>query len=73
MRTTFGVHMKGGVITEMIRNFCGRLVLRADLPGIMSVEQMRGIAAIAKKYGARNLFTAPHDRRLKFPMSIRSR
>ena len=50
MRTTFGVHMKGGVITERDPDFC-TVRIRA-VAGIMSVEQMRGIAAIAKKYGS---------------------
>jgi len=50
MRTTFGVHMKGGVITERDPDFCTVRIRAAA--GIMSVEQMRGIAAIAKKYGS---------------------
>ena len=50
MRTTFGVHMKGGVITERDPDFC-TVRIRA-VAGIMSVAQMRGIAAIAKKYGS---------------------
>jgi anaerobic sulfite reductase subunit C len=49
MRTTFGVHMKGGVITERDPDFCTVRIRAAA--GVMSVEQMRGIAAIAKKYG----------------------
>ncbi len=50
MRTTFGVHMKGGVITERDPDFCTVRIRAAA--GIMSVEQIRGIAAIAKKYGS---------------------
>ncbi len=50
MRTTFGVHMKGGVITERDPDFC-TVRIRA-VAGIMSVEQMRGIAGMAKKYGS---------------------
>jgi dissimilatory sulfite reductase (desulfoviridin) alpha/beta subunit len=42
--------MKGGVITERDPDFC-TVRIRA-VAGIMSVEQMRGIAAIAKKYGS---------------------
>ncbi|MDD1702957.1 MAG: 4Fe-4S binding protein [Methanoregula sp.] len=45
----FGVHMKGGVITERDSQFC---TVRIRLPaGIFAVEQMRGIATIAKRYG----------------------
>ncbi len=50
MRTNFGVHMKGGVITERDADFC-TIRIRAAA-GIMSVEQVRGIAMIAKKYGS---------------------
>ncbi|MFA4825605.1 MAG: 4Fe-4S dicluster domain-containing protein [Methanoregula sp.] len=49
MRTDFGIHMKGGVITERDADFC---TIRIRAPaGIFSVEQIRGIAHIAKKYG----------------------
>jgi dissimilatory sulfite reductase (desulfoviridin) alpha/beta subunit len=49
MFQNFGVHMKGGVITERDSQFC---TVRIRLPaGIFSVEQMRGIATIAKRYG----------------------
>ena len=49
MRTDFGVHMKGGVITERDADFC---TVRIRAPaGVFSVEQIRGIARIAKKYG----------------------
>jgi len=49
MQTNFGVHMKGGVITERNADFC---TVRIRSPaGILSVEQIRGIAKIAKKYG----------------------
>lgn len=41
--------MKGGVITERNPDFC---TVRIRAPaGVLSVEQLRGIAAIAKKYG----------------------
>jgi dissimilatory sulfite reductase (desulfoviridin) alpha/beta subunit len=41
--------MKGGVITERDADFC---TIRIRAPaGIFSVEQLRGIAKIAKKYG----------------------
>ena len=50
MRTDFGIHMKGGVITERDADFC---TIRIRAPaGIFSVEQLRGIAKIAKKYGS---------------------
>ncbi len=49
MKIDFGVHMRGGVITERDANFC---TVRIRLPaGIATVEQMRGITRIAKKYG----------------------
>ena len=49
MRTDFGIHMKGGVITERDADFC---TIRIRAPaGIFSIEQLRGIATIAKKYG----------------------
>jgi anaerobic sulfite reductase subunit C len=50
MRTSFGIHMKGGVITERDADFC---TVRIRAPaGILSVEQIRGIASIAKKHGS---------------------
>jgi len=49
MRTDFGIHMKGGVITERDADFC---TIRIRAPaGIFSFEQLRGIATIAKRYG----------------------
>ena len=49
MRTNLGIHMKGGIITERDADHC---TVRIRAPaGILSVEQMRGIATIAKKYG----------------------
>jgi dissimilatory sulfite reductase (desulfoviridin) alpha/beta subunit len=49
MRTDFGIHMKGGVITERDTDLC---TIRIRAPaGIFSTEQLRGVAAIAKKYG----------------------
>jgi len=49
MEKYLGIHMKGGVITERDAELC---TVRVRLPaGIISVEQMRGIAALAKKYG----------------------
>jgi anaerobic sulfite reductase subunit C len=49
MYKEFGVHMKGGVITERDADLC---TVRIRLPaGKISVDQLRGIARIAKKYG----------------------
>jgi anaerobic sulfite reductase subunit C len=49
MYKDFGVHMRGGVITERNPDLC---TVRIRLPaGRISVEQLRGIARIAKKYG----------------------
>ena len=53
MRTNLGIHMKGGIITERDADHC---TVRIRAPaGILSVEQMRGIATIAKKYGSGNV------------------
>ena len=49
MFTSYGIHMKGGVITERDADFC---TVRIRAPaGVLSVEHVRGIAAIAKRYG----------------------
>ena len=49
MYKDFGVHMKGGVITERDPDLC---TVRIRLPaGKISVDQLRGISRIAKKYG----------------------
>ena len=49
MYKDFGVHMKGGVITELDPELS---TVRIRLPaGKISVDQLRGIARIAKKYG----------------------
>ncbi|HNX17244.1 MAG TPA: 4Fe-4S binding protein [Methanoregula sp.] len=65
MYKDLGVHMKGGVITERDTQYC---TVRIRLPaGMFSVEQMRGIATIAKRYGkgfvhctARQTVEIPH-------------
>lgn len=50
MRTDFSIHMKGGIITERNADFC---TIRIRAPaGIISVEKLRGVTAIAKKYGS---------------------
>ena len=67
MERVFGIHMKGGVITEKDADYC---TVRVRLPaGIFTVEQMRGIASLAKKYGsgfvhctARQSVEIPHVR-----------
>ena len=49
MRELYGIHMKGGVITERDPDHC---TLRLRLPaGVLSVEKMRGVADIAERYG----------------------
>jgi len=49
MQTNFGIHMKGGVITERDADFC---TIRIRSPaGILTVDQIRGVANLAKKYG----------------------
>ena len=50
MQKDFGIHMKGGVITERDPDL-STVRIRAPA-GILTVDQMRGIAKIAKKYGA---------------------
>jgi anaerobic sulfite reductase subunit C len=53
MQTSFGIHMKGGVITERDADFC---TVRIRAPaGVLSAEQVRGIATIAKRYGNGNV------------------
>ncbi len=49
MQKDFGIHMKGGVITERDPDL-STVRIRAPA-GILTIEQMRGIAKIAKKYG----------------------
>ncbi|MGA2122049.1 MAG: 4Fe-4S binding protein [Methanoregula sp.] len=45
----FGIHMKGGVITERDPDLT---TVRIRAPaGMLTIEQLRGIAKIAKKYG----------------------
>jgi anaerobic sulfite reductase subunit C len=49
MKQELGIHMKGGVITERDADYC---TVRIRAPaGILTVEQLRGLARIAKKYG----------------------
>jgi len=49
MNTELGVHMKGGVITERDADLC---TIRIRAPaGVISADQIKGIGAIAKKFG----------------------
>lgn len=49
MHRDIGIHMKGGVITERDADFC-TVRLRAPA-GVFTVDQLRGIATLAKRYG----------------------
>jgi sulfite reductase beta subunit-like hemoprotein len=50
MQHEFGIHMKGGVITERDYNLT---TVRIRAPaGVLTIRQLRGIAEIAKKYGS---------------------
>jgi anaerobic sulfite reductase subunit C len=49
MQREMGIHMKGGVITERDADYC-TVRLRAPA-GIFTVDHLRGIATLAKKYG----------------------
>ena len=49
MQLEFGIHMKGGIITERDPDL-STVRIRAPA-GSLTTEQLRGIAAIAKKYG----------------------
>ena len=50
MQKEFGIHMKGGVITERDPDL-STIRIRAPA-GILTVEQLRGITRIAKEYGS---------------------
>lgn len=50
MQHELGIHMKGGVITERNADF-STVRIRAPA-GVITVEQLRGIAKIAKTYGS---------------------
>ena len=49
MQHDTGIHMKGGVITERNADF-STVRIRAPA-GVLSVEQLRGIARITRTYG----------------------
>ncbi|MDD5419933.1 MAG: nitrite reductase, partial [Methanomicrobiaceae archaeon] len=49
MKTQFGIHTRGGVITERDADYA---TIRLRIPaGVLSAAQLRGIAEIAEKYG----------------------
>ncbi len=48
-----GIHMKGGVITELDSEYC---TIRTRIPaGIISCNQLKGIADVATRYGAESV------------------
>src|SRR5512137_1421460 len=50
MLKDMGIHMKGGVITELDSEYC---TIRNRIPGgIISCGQLKGIADVAVRYGA---------------------
>ena len=68
MENDRGIHMKGGIITERDADYS---TVRLRTPaGIFTVDQLRGIATLAKKYGkgevhgtTRQTLEIPHVRR----------
>ena len=72
MAHTYGIHMKGGVITERNADLC---TIRIRLPaGDLPAEKMRGLAAIAKRYGdgtvhvtTRQTIEIPHVKPQRLP------
>ncbi|MCK9592422.1 MAG: 4Fe-4S binding protein [Methanoregula sp.] len=68
MKNDIGIHMKGGIITE--RDADNSTVRLRTPAGIFTVDQLRGIASLAKKYGrdevhstTRQTLEIPHVRR----------
>jgi len=50
MLKDFGIHMKGGVITEAQGDRC---IVRTRIPaGVLSLSQLRGIVELAEKFGS---------------------
>jgi len=50
MKTEFGLHTKGGVITERNVDYA---TIRLRIPaGVLSPEQLRGVADVAEQYGS---------------------
>ncbi|HMK15607.1 MAG TPA: 4Fe-4S binding protein, partial [Methanomicrobiales archaeon] len=72
MSPHYGIHLRGGLITERDVDFC---TVRVRVPaGNLSNEQVRGLAAIAKRYGtgtvhvtARQAVEIPHVNPKKIP------
>ena len=72
MSPHYGIHLRGGLITERDADFC---TVRVRVPaGNLSNEQVRGLAAIAKRYGtgmvhvtARQTVEIPHVNPKKIP------
>jgi len=53
MLKDMGVHMKGGVITELDSEYC---TIRTRVPaGVISCDQLKGIALVAERYGAESV------------------
>lgn len=53
MPRDIAIHMRGGVITERNPHYC---TIRTRIPaGVVTPEMLRGLAAIAEKYGAPHL------------------
>jgi anaerobic sulfite reductase subunit C len=53
MLKDMGIHMKGGVITELDSEYC---TIRTRIPaGVISCSQLKGIANVAEQYGAQSV------------------
>jgi len=53
MLKDMGVHMRGGVITELDSEYC---TIRTRIPaGVISCDQLKGIATVAGRYGAESV------------------
>ena len=53
MLKDMGIHMKGGVITELDSEYC---TIRTRIPaGVISCSQLKGIAEIAERYGSQTV------------------
>lgn len=53
MLKDMGIHMKGGVITELDSEYC---TIRTRIPaGIISCSRLKGIAEVAERYGAESV------------------
>ena len=76
MAQEYGIHIRGGVITERDADYC---TVRVRVPaGNLSAEQLRGIASVAKKFGrgyihltARQTLEIPHLHPAKLPIISR--